>query len=246
MVKRILARVLCVMMLILCAAAEAELEWPADTPAQKTLRIYIDRANQFLSQQGAAEINRIFEMYPGFAVLGITSAPDSETPEDTEITVMMYEETLNRLELRTCDIAAFPPMAASLICAFYSVPKTVEETIAAPADRARQAAENPDNSFEEPVDEMNGTIPRVYYAYYPDQYHDGRNWIQMTIIFPQEDFQTADDYVSGTVPDASTWTYADASEDYEGYFSSDDYSHFELFTTPTPEPDSAAAEYDFR
>ena len=29
-----------------------------------------------------------------------------------------------------------------------------------------------------------------------------------------------------------------------GYFSKDDYDHFEFFTTPTPEPDSAAAEFD--
>ena len=29
-----------------------------------------------------------------------------------------------------------------------------------------------------------------------------------------------------------------------GYYSSDDYDHFEVFTTATPEPDSAAAEYD--
>ena len=38
----------------------------------------------------------------------------------------------------------------------------------------------------------------------------------------------------------------EADPDYEGYYSSDDYNHFEVFATATPEPDSAAAEYDFR
>ena len=37
----------------------------------------------------------------------------------------------------------------------------------------------------------------------------------------------------------------DADQDYEGYYSRDDYNHFEVFSTATPEPDSAAAEYDF-
>ena len=35
-------------------------------------------------------------------------------------------------------------------------------------------------------------------------------------------------------------TYSDHDEEYEGYYSSDDFSHFEIFSTPTPEPDSAA------
>ena len=34
--------------------------------------------------------------------------------------------------------------------------------------------------------------------------------------------------------------------EYEGYFSTDDYTHLEVFTTATPEPGSAAAENDFR
>ena len=36
----------------------------------------------------------------------------------------------------------------------------------------------------------------------------------------------------------------DADPGFEGYESRDDYSHLEVFTTETPEPDSAAKEYD--
>ena len=35
---------------------------------------------------------------------------------------------------------------------------------------------------------------------------------------------------------------ATSTEEYEGYFSQDNYTHLEVFTSPTPEPDSAAME----
>ena len=36
----------------------------------------------------------------------------------------------------------------------------------------------------------------------------------------------------------------ESDPDFEGYFSKDSYTHLETFATATPEPDSAAAEYD--
>jgi hypothetical protein len=30
--------------------------------------------------------------------------------------------------------------------------------------------------------------------------------------------------------------------EYEGFFAQDNFNHLEIFTTPTPEPDSAAME----
>ena len=51
---------------------------------------------------------------------------------------------------------------------------------------------------------------------------------------------TQDDEKANMLPEE------EADPDYDGYFSTDDYTHLEVFTTATPEPDSAAAEYDFR
>ena len=95
------------------------------------------------------------------------------------------------------------------------------------------------------MDEMNGTIPRVYYAYKPNEYHDGANWLQMTLIFPLEGAWDGEGLIVGTEEDRE-YVPEDADPDYEGYMSSDDYTHLEVFETATPEPDSAAAEYDFR
>jgi 2-isopropylmalate synthase len=50
----------------------------------------------------------------------------------------------------------------------------------------------------------------------------------------------------GIDPELDFSNIQEVGEAYEGYYSKDDYSHFDIFTTPTPEPDSAAAEYDFR
>ena len=93
---------------------------------------------------------------------------------------------------------------------------------------------------------MNGTIPRTYYAYFPNQYRDGNSWMQMTLIFPMAGTWDGDGLVLGTEGGAAFLEPEDEYDpDYEGYFSRDDYTHLETFTTPTPEPDSAAAEYDF-
>ena len=68
----------------------------------------------------------------------------------------------------------------------------------------------------------------------------------MTIIFPHMDSWDGSDIL--TIRDEEKVFIPDeeVGEAYEGYYSRDDYSHFDIFTTPTPEPDSAAAEYDFR
>ncbi|MCR5297199.1 MAG: hypothetical protein K6E17_07285 [Clostridiales bacterium] len=245
MVKRLCAALLAALLLI-PGITLGDMEWKEDTPAQVILRNYIELANAYLPDQGETEINTLFEMYNSFAVLGITAEPDAEIPEGVEITVSMLYDSLNSLELRVNSIDRFPGIAAALINALYGEGMSAEDALRVPAERTKKAKNEPENSFEEEVEELNGTVPRFYYAYYPNQYRDGVSWMQMTIIFPLAGTWDGTGMITGDTSTKAPDTESGVSEDYEGYYSRDDYEHFETFLTPTPEPDSAAAEYDFR
>lgn len=241
MVKRLLA--LLAAALLLPGTGMASIAWREKTPAQKLLKAYIDNVNTFLVEQGEQEINTCFEMYDQLAVLGITSAPNAETPEGVEITAKLYYDSINSIEIRVDEIERFPVIAGAFIRALYPESMSAEAAMKAPADRAKLALENPENSFVDEVEELNGTVPRTYYAYLPDQYHDGVNWIQLTIIFPLAGYWEP----NGTIIDGATPTKApdvtsDHDPEYEGYYSQDPYLHYEFFITPTPEPDSPAGE----
>ena len=241
MVKRLLA--LLAAALLLPGTGVASIAWREKTPAQKLLKSYIDNVNTFLVEQGEQEINTCFEMYDQLAVLGITSTPNAETPEGVEITAKLYYDTINSVEIRVDEIERFPVIAGAFIRALYPESMSAEAAMKAPADRAKAALGNPENSFVDEVEELNGTAPRSYYAYLPDQYHDGVNWIQLTVIFPLAGYWEP----NGTVIDGATPTKApdvtsDHDPEYEGYYSQDPYQHYEFFVTPTPEPDSPAGE----
>ena len=244
MVKRILA-VLLILMLAVPTAGLASLRWKENTPAQKILRTYIENVNIYLAEQGEQEVNSIFELYDKFAELGITAEEGAEIPEGVEITVYLYHDTINSLTLRVNDVYRFPPIAAAFLRAINPKGMTTQEALAKPSEKAGAAAANPLNSFEDPVEELNGTSPRAYYAYYPDQYHDGVNWIQLTIVFPLAEYWNGEEQVqSGETPTKGPDTYSGNDAEYEGYYSTDDYKHLEVFVTPTPEPDSPAGELD--
>ena len=66
----------------------------------------------------------------------------------------------------------------------------------------------------------------------------------MTIVFPMEGYWDGYGILSGTEETRGPDTYSDHSADYEGYDSDDDFVHYEVFLTATPEPDSAASELD--
>ena len=243
MVKRLLA--LLAAALLLPGTGMASIAWREKTPAQKLLKTYIENVNIFLVEQGEQEINTCFEMYDQLAVLGITSAPNAETPEGVEITAKLYYDSINSIEIRVDEIERFPVIAGAFIRALYPESMSAEAAMKAPADRAKLALENPENSFVDEVEELNGTVPRTYYAYLPDQYHDGVNWIQLTIIFPLAGYWEP----NGTIIDGATPTKApdvtsDHDPEYEGYYSQDPYLHYEFFITPTPEPDSPAGELE--
>lgn len=248
MVRKILRAAACLLALAcLPAFAAAELKWREDTPAMTALKQYTEAMNRVLAEHGVQGVNSIFSNYPGETVMGITAEDNAEIPEGVEITVKMYYDTLDTLQLRVSETTRFPSLAAAALKALYGENMSWEDAIRIPTERAKKALDNPGSSFEEPVEEMNGTIPRVYYAYEPNPYRNGVSWMQMTLVFPMAGSWDGEGLILGT-QEESTYVAAEdePDPDYEGFFSTDDYSHLEVFATATPEPDSAAAEYDFR
>ena len=234
--KRYSACLLAMMLAVclLCSSALAELPWQtATTTGQQKLQEYITRVNENLQSLGAQTINSLFFEGTEQAVLGVTGADNADIPEGVEITISMYTDSLNILQLRCSDTSQFANLAGACIQAANPNTLTLSEAVASPAEYAKKAMADPGNSFEEEVQELNGTSPKAYYAYYPNQYHDGVSWIQMTLVFPMAGYDEAGVY--GT-PVPTT----EDDEEYEGYNPSDDLTHLEIFTTATPEPDSPA------
>lgn len=214
--------------------------WPENTEAQRLLNSYVASVNELLVQQGEMPINSLFEAYASFEVFGITNLPDADVPESVEITVKLFASSINSLELRVSYLPRFPRIAAAFLAALNPASISLDQAIKEPTRRMEKALAAPQNSFQDSVEELNGTVPYVYYGYFPNQYDDGVSWIQMTIIFPMEGFWDGQSYQQGASATKGPLTYDDYDRSYEGYFSEDPYSHYETFTTPTPEPDSAA------
>jgi len=242
MVRRFLG-VMAALVLVL-SVAFADVVWPENTEGQKLLKTYMENVNRFLTEQGESPVNSLFEAYSGFEVFGITDQPDAETPETVEITANLYANTVNSVEVRVSDLQRFPKIAAAFIRALTPETVSMEEALKDPTERANRAQKSPETTFEDEIVELNGTVPYVYYAYYPNQHSDGVNWMQVTIIFPLEGYWdgtrilVAEEEASGS--DKSQTSEEDFDEDYAGYTYEDDYTHLEIFTTATPEPDSAA------
>ena len=217
-----------------CSPAQA-IEWPeARTGAQEQLQTYVGRVNENLRRLNAQEINSIFEYYTYLATLGVTTFDDSSMPEGVELTFSLYNDTLNSLVLRVSDPDSFAPLAASCIQAAAPSGYSLEELLEKEKAFARQVKEKPLNSVREPVISQNGTEVRVYHAYYPDKHLD--NWMEITLIFSLTGF--SDHVLTTAAPQQG-----EADIEYEGYYAQDDGDHLELFTTPTPEPDSPAGGY---
>lgn len=240
MIKRLTALMLCCLMLPVWACAA--IVWPDQTPGQVQLKEYIARVNANLASLGQTEINAMFECYTGFAALGATALPDAAMPEDVELTFMLHPDCLNTLQLRVSTPEKFAAIAGSCIQAVSPDAVTLQEAMADPTRYMDKAISQPGNSFEDFVETLNGPSPRMYYAYYPNQYSDGVNWLQMTLVFPQGGMAATGVYATETPPPDSHAYYDDNDETgYEGY-DYDGGTHLEIFTTATPEPDSAAAE----
>ncbi|MBE5789296.1 MAG: hypothetical protein E7325_06540 [Clostridiales bacterium] len=236
------AALILILALTLSGSAGAEIAWKTDTPAQRILKEYITLANQFLTEQGERPVNTLFEIYEKLAVFGITTRDGAEEPEGVEITVQLLYQTPGSLQLRVSDPTRFPVIAAAFLWALDPGQTSPKSALEMPSQKANQVIREPQTSFEETVEELNGTRPRVYYAYYPNQYRDGVSWLQMTIIFPLEGSWGENGAVTVSTATRAPDTYSGNDANYDGYYSQDDYTHYEVFVTETPEPDSAAGE----
>lgn len=252
MVKRICA-LLAVFILLITGSSLADLKLRDKTPAQKMLATYIGNVNEFLADNGEMELNRIFDEQNSVVELGMTSSDEDFEP-DVVVDIYMRYDSLHYLVLRVNSTDRFPAIAGAFLRALNPKTMTQEESLKTPAERARKAAANPNDSFsdhefdiyaEKEQEILNGEKPQSFYAYYPNQYHNGENWLQLMIIFPldgywNEESGVINDEAQPKTPDRDS----DQDKEYDGYYATDDYEHLRIFTTATPEPDSAAAEYD--
>lgn len=234
--KKLAALLLC---LLLLTTAMAEIAWPASlTSGQARLRSYVEDVNLTLTQLGGGTIDMQYELYSTFASMGMNGA---DAPETVEMYFLLGDAGLHSLTLRICDADQFELVAAACLAsssAAISV-DSARELTAKYAAIMRKDQANPDamtHSFEEDVIDLQGSQPRAYFAYYPNQYGDGKSWLQMTLIFARPGSEDAGLGLADATPAPNT------DEEYEGYFSQDNYTHLEVFATPTPEPDSAAME----
>lgn len=239
--KRLAALLLCLLMI---PSARAEIEWPASlTGGQAALRNYVDMVNLTLTQMNAGLIDMAYELYPTFSSLGMNGA---EVAEACELQFLMGDDGLHSLTLLLCDPDRFELVAAACLSAASSAttPESARQLTARYADIMRSdiAAKQSDpqsamtHSFEETVNELQGDQPQAFFAYYPNLYGDGLAWLQMTLVFARSGS------MDGTLSTAGATPAPTAADEYEGFFSKDNYTHLEVFVTPTPEPDSAAME----
>lgn len=233
-------RILLLALALLCLAlpARGEILWPeAMTAGQQALQRYVAQLNADLSIQGEGAVNSRFEIYPGLAVLGITEADMADTPEGVEMTFTLSEDRVESLQLRVSDSARFPVIAGCCIQAA-TAEMSAADAMKGPRSYADRVRSDPASSFEETVLEGAGISPRMYYAYYPNQYQDGVSWLQMTLIMPL-DPEAPPEVTPVPAPEEYTLQEDDTGDPrYNDYgYGYDDETHLEIFVTPTPEPD---------
>ena len=256
MVKRIFPVILALILIFPAGNSLADLKKLWDTtPAQQMLKTYIANVNEFLDASGEEEINKIFDQQDTIVELGVTISDESFVPEDVVVTVYLHYKSINYLLLRVDSAARFPKIAAAFLRALNPKTMTQDQALKVPTERANRAVQKPYDSFADvefdkygdiETEIMNAEKPQTYYAYYPDQYHDGVNWMQLMIIFPMADYW---DEENGVITEEmeETKPYVDnmQPDGYEGYFADDYFEHYREYDTPTPEPDSPAGEDDW-
>ncbi|MBQ2953630.1 MAG: hypothetical protein IJE07_08750 [Clostridia bacterium] len=236
--KKLAALLLCLLMIT--AAALADIAWPAGlNPGQEQLRSYIGHVNQTLSTTGGGAIDVLHGLYPTFADLGMDGLelpddPFAEYDPQAEISVVYGEEGLHSLTLRMQNPDRFALVAAACIQAASPEAIPLDTATGIASAYASRVRSDPSRGFEETINDVQSAQPRVYFAYYPDQYKDLHNWLQLTIIFARPGSAPASVIVPGSTP---------APDAQDGvWLSQDNYNHLEVFPSATPEPDSAAME----
>lgn len=223
------------------SSAFGEIAYKRDTPGQIALNEYLERVNANLAAEGEKQINSLFEMYDGFADLGITEKDNAVMPEDIEIHAELKPDRIDRVQVRVKDAGRFPRVAAAFVQAVSPNTVGLEEAKKKPTALISRVAAQPEASYEEPVSELNGDAPQVFYAYLPNQLGNNVNWYQLTVVFPLPGYENAA-IIEGDTATKPPDAYGDNPEDYEGYSSKDRYSHLDVFTAAPPEPDSPAGD----
>ncbi len=190
--KRWLMLLLCA--LLLCVpAAQASLEWPVlTTQGQQSVQTYVQRVNGNLAALGMPAINSLFEAYPTMMNFGITGQDNGDLPEGVELNFVLSGNVMTSLTVRTTNVELFAPLVASCIQAAEPT-RLLEDTMVIPAEKAALVKQAAGNSFEDVMGEtdwLQGDRLRVYYAYRPDEYHDGNHWLQAVLIFPRTGEET--------------------------------------------------------
>ena len=225
---------LCLLLCLLTLPAGAELVWPeAKTEAQAQLQEYIAQVNKDLASLGTPPVNSIFELYVFSANLGITEDDGALIPEGTELAFELYDKTINTLVLRCSDPARFQTVAASCIHAAAMDGPKLQRVMNDVSAFVKRVQKTPNDSVKNSAILLNGDTVRTYYAYYPNLYYDKVNWYELTIVF-------AFTGLSEDVRINEEKTDTESGQEYEGWFQSDEGDHYEIFITPTPEPDSPA------
>lgn len=230
-------------LMMITGTALAEIQWPKlGTAGQEQLRDYILRVNENLTAQGQGTVNSVFEFYETFATMGATATDNAEVPESVEMTFLLDAEGVQVLQLRVSDAGRFAPIAAACVQAASPTAITLEAALMEAGGYVRRTLEAPFTSFEDEVNTMQGVSPRVYFAYYPNQYADGVDWRQITLIFP---LPGSADAPLAVTPEPAAGMAVDGNELYSMNTRTYEagYDHLEVFVTATPEPDSAANEW---
>ena len=232
--QRMTAAMLCAM---LCAcSAEAELALPDSLLGRDALGGYLTRAHDYLSAAHERMVNSVFLCGLDVASVGVTDEDGAEIPEGVEMTFITGASGPQTLELRASSPSRFLPVAAACIAAASQEEMSWEDALAAVQPHVRQAEEAPSRSFEDDVIPDQGTEARTYFAYYPNQYQDGESWLQMTLVFPLDGFD------GGVMVTPRPTPKPEFTGEFEGIDVKDSYNHFEVFVSPTPEPDSPAGQ----
>ena len=233
---------LLLVLMMTAGTALAEIKWPRlNTAGQEQLQAYVQRVNENLTAQGQGTINSIFEFYETFAIMGVTAMDNAEVPESVEMTFLLGADGVQTMELRVSEANRFAPIAAACVQAASPTAIALETALAEASGYVQRTVSAPYTAFADEVNAMQGTSPRVYYAYFPNQYSDGVDWRQLTLVFP---LPGSEDAPLAVTPEPAAALDADGNEVYSMNTRTyeEEFQHLEVFVTATPEPDSAANE----
>lgn len=229
---------LLLVLVLLPVLALGEMTIPAEGNAIRALEAQLSSVNAVIRQNGGMPFNTVFDASGTEVWLGARSqdgGDDVPAEGETELTVTLDENGCKYLVLSSTDMQQFPRQAAALISVMTDG-STYQEALKLAQAYVNRAQKEPERSFGDEVILFNSTSPRYYWVYEYNRYSSGYNYFDLTIVFPLAGYSNTADVTPTPAP------LSDGSEEYEGIQVNDGYMHFEVFMTPTPEPDSAAGQ----